>query len=279
VDDREKDLQAEDLADLARRLEAALDVETPDARSEKALFVAGAGTRARRSPWSAALVPATAAVAVLIVLGVVSRSALPGQTLYPVRKVLGGVGLAPSTAGEVRERIDRAERLVDDAAADVVSSPDRAMDLALRAISVLDEAERLADEVDGSRKDALDAEIDALEDRADAAYDEAEDNLEEREREVEDGDDPTGSGSGDDSSGSGSGDDSSGSGSGDDDSSGSGSGGDDSGDDDDSSGSGSGGDDGDDDDSSGSGSGGDDDSSGSGSGGDDDGDRDSSGKG
>ena len=273
MNEREKDLQAAELADLARRLEAALDVEAPEARSEKALFVAGAGARARRSSWTAALFPATAAVAVLIAVALVSRTALPGQALYPVRKVLGGVGLAPSTAREARALLDDAEGLVVAAEGAAPSSPTRAQGLALEALSVLREAERLADELDGERTEAFDREIDALEDRAEEADDLADDTLDERE-DAEDrgdsGDDSSGPGSGgDDSSGPGSGgDDSSGSGSGGDDSSGSGSGGDDSsgsgsGGGDDSSGSGSG------DDSSGSSSGGGGDSSGSGSGDDD----------
>lgn len=271
MNEREKDPRAEELADLARRLESALEVEAPEARSEKALFVAGVGTHARRSSWTAALVPA-AAVAVLIALAVVSRTALPGQTLYPVRKVLGGVGLAPSTAAETRALLSEAEQLVVTAEGAVLSAPTRAQELARRAMVKLEEAERLAGELDGERADSFDAEIDALEDRADDAYDAADDTLDEREEAAEeDGDEPErgddssgpGSGGGDDSSGSGSGGD----GSGDDDSSGSGSGGDDSGGDD-SSGSGSGGDD----------SGGDD-SSGSGSGGDDSDNDDSSGKG
>lgn len=256
MNEHENDLQPEELAELERRLEAALEIEAPDARNARALFVAGAGARARRSSWTAALVPATAAVAVLIALAVVSRTALPGQALYPVRNVLGRVGLAPSTANEVRELLDDAERLVAAAEGAATSSPERAQDLAFEAKATLREAEELVDELDGERADAFDREIEALEDRADEAEDVADDTLDARE-EAEEVDDSSGRGSGgDDSSGRGSGgDDSSGSGSGDDDSSGSGSG------DDDDNGSGSG----DDDDSSGSGSGGDDDSSGSGS--------------
>ncbi|HEX2058421.1 MAG TPA: hypothetical protein VHI71_08635 [Actinomycetota bacterium] len=259
--DREKDLQAEELADLARRLERALEVDAPDARREKALFVAGAGTRARRSHWTAALVPATAAVVVLVVLAIVSRTALPGQTLYPVRKVLGGVGLAPSTAREVREHLDEAEELIAAAAASAVTEPSRAQELVREAIGTLEAAEELVDELDGERAEAFDRQIDALEERADAADDAADDELDARDEEAEaredQRDDSSGrgsGGSGDDSSGPGPGggedsggnDDSSGSGSGDDDSSGPGSR------DDDSSGRGSG------DDSSGPGSGDDD---------------------
>lgn len=262
MNEDERDLTAEELADLARRLEAALEVEAPDARSQKALFVAGAGARARRSSWTAALVPATAAVAVLIALAVVSRSAVPGQALFPVRQALDRVGLAPSTTGEVRGLLDDAERLVTGAEGAVASAPTDAQELALRARATLEKAEELVDEMDGERADAFDREIDALDDRADDAYDAADDTIDEREEAEDDEneirDDSSGRGSGGD-------DDSSGSGSGEDDSNGPGSGDDSiSGSDDGGSGSGSGSDD-----SSGSGSGGDSSGSGSGSGSDD----------
>ncbi len=226
MSDREKDLQAEELADLARRLEAALEVEAPGAHREKALFVAGAAARRRSPAWSGALAPAAAVVVVLVVLALVSRTAQPGETLYPVRQVLGGVGLAPSTAREIRTQLDRAEELVAQAAASATTSPERAKSLAFDADATLERAERLVDELDGARQEAFENEIEALEERADAAYDAADDALDEREDE----DDSSGSGSGedDDSSGPGSGsDDSSGSGSGGGDSSGKGSGSDD----------------------------------------------------
>jgi uncharacterized membrane protein YgcG len=255
VSDRERDLQAEELAELARRLEAALEVETPDARRERALFVAGATARHPRGAWGAALAPGAAAVAVLVVLALMSRTALPGETLFPVRKVLGNVGLAPSTTREIRAHLGRADALVTDAASLVHSEPGRAQQLAFRAEAALTEAETLVDELDGDRRDAYGEEIDALEERAETAYEAAEEVLEEREEATGDGgrgggdssgvgsgsgdsggsgsgggeDDSSGPGSGDDSGRSGSGDDSSGSGSGGGDDSGSGSGGESSG--------------------------------------------------
>ena len=260
MNEREKDLHAEELADLARRLEAALDAEAPDARSEKALFVAGVGARRRHASWTAALVPATAAVAVLISVAVVSQGALPGQALYPVRKALDRVGLAESPAREVRELLGEAERLVTAAEGAAPSSPTEAQELAIDALAALREADDLAGELDGERQEAFEREIEALEERAEEAEDLADDTIDEREEaeeEAEERDDSSGRGSGgDDSDG-----DSSGPGSGGDDGSGSGSGSDD--DDNSGSGSGSG------DDNSGSGSGLDDDSSGSGSGGGD----------
>ena len=260
MSDREKDLQAEELADLARRLETALDVDAPEARSEKALFVAGIGANKRRHGFGP-LVPALAAVVLLVAIGIVSRTAQPGQALFPVRKALDKVGLAPSATNEIRDLLDRAERIVVQAESSATSAPTRVEALVHEVWAVLDEADELVGELDSDRRDSYETEIDVLEERAEAAEDRADETIDAREEAEQDAGDSSGSGSGsggDDSSGSGSGgDDSSGSGSGsDDDSSGSGSGGDDS------SGSGSGGDD-----SSGSGSGGGDDSSGSGSGG------------
>ena len=274
MSDNEKDLRQEDLEPTAERIEAALSVDVPDARREKAMFVAGVGAARRSRGWLGPYVPALAAVIMLLAIGIVARTAQPGQTLYPVRKVLGNVGLAPSTAGDIRGELDRADKLLVRAAANVTSDPALAQELVRGAWSALDRAEELAGELDSDRRGPFEREIEALEERAEQADEAAEETLEAREEAAEDaegdssgsgsgGGDSSGSGSGsggdDDSSGPGSGDDSSGSGSGsDEDSSGSGSGGDSSGSGgDDSSGSGSG-----------SGSGGD--SSGSGSGGDDD---------
>ena len=263
MSDREKDLQAEELADLARRLEAALDVEAPEARHEKALFVAGIGARRRSRRWLGSLAPALAAVVLLVAIGIASRDAQPGQALFGVREALDKVGLAPSTTNEIREYLTRAENLVVEAESLSSSAPTSVEGLVSRAERELDRANDLVGELDSDRRAPYENEIEALEERADAAENRADDTLDARE-DAED-QDSSGSGSGGgDSSGPGSG--------GDDDSSGSGSGGGGD-DDDDSSGSGSGGDD----DSSGSGSGGGDDSSGSGSG--SDGAGDSSGKG
>ena len=254
MSDREKDLQAEELADLARRLETALDVDAPAARSEKALFVAGIGAN-KRSRGFGPLVPALAAVVLLVAIGIMSRTAQPGQALFPVRKALDKVGLAPSATNEIRDLLDRAERIVVQAESSATSAPTRVEALVHEVWAVLDEADELVGDLDSDRRGPYEREIDVLEERAEAAEDRADETIDAREEAEEEAGDSSGSGpgsGGDDSSGSGSGadDDSSGRGSGSDDgSSGSGSGSDDS------SGSGSG-----------SGSGGGDDSSGSGSG-------------
>lgn len=286
-----EDPRLTDLVRQADELETELAHEAPSGGRERALFIQGVALRRRRLPGLRLLAPAVVVLAALVVVGGFSRSALPGDTLYPMRTALASVGLAPSSTEEAERRLNAAERALDQASLDVETDPSEARELSLGAITNIRQAERLLEEVDTESADALLDRADNLEDRSinilerlEERRERAEERAEERQERIEealeeaqeraedksgpgggddDGDDSSGPGSGDDdgggNSGSGSGDDddSSGSGSGDDDSSGSGSGGDGDGD---SSGSGSGGD------GDASGSGSDDDSSGSGSG-------------
>lgn len=288
-----EDPRLTDLVRQADQLETELAHEAPSGGRERAVFIQGVALRHRRFLGLRILAPAVVVLTALVAVGGFSRSALPGDTLYPMRQALASVGLAPSSTEEAERRLDAAERALDLANLKVASDPLEAEELSLGAITSVRQAERLLEDVDTERGDDLLDRADDLEDRSlnilerleerrERAAERAEqrqDRLEEAAEEDnsgpgggdddnsgpgsgdDDGDDNSGPGSGDD----GGGDDSSGPGSGDDgggdDSSGSGSGGDG---DTDSSGSGSGGDG----DSSGSGSGGDGDSSGSGSGGD-----------
>jgi hypothetical protein len=246
MSDKESDMRQEGFEPIAERIETALGVDVPDARREKAMFVAGVGAAHRSRGWLGPYVPALAAVILLLAIGLVSRTAQPGQALFPVRKVLGNVGLAPSTAGDIRAELSRADKLLVRAATNVTSAPAAAQELVREAWAALDRAEELVGELDSDRRGPFEREIEALEERAEQAEEAAEETLEAREEAAEEAeDDSSGSGSG-------GGDGSSGSGSGRGDSSGTGSGGDDSVSGGDSSGSGGG-------DSSGSGSGGDDD--------------------
>lgn len=252
MSDRERDVREDDverLAETARRLEAALQAEAPEARSERALFVAGVGAKRRPRPWLGSLAPAMAAVVVLLVIGFASRTAQPGQALFRVREALGTVGLAPSAANEIRDELDRAEALVTRAESSALTAPTRVEAIVREVWAALERADDLVGELDSDRREPFEREIRALDERADAAEDRADETLDALEEAAEEADEAR--------------EDSSGSGSGGDDSSGSGSGGDDDGSNgDDSSGSGSGGGG----DNSGSGSGGEGDSSGSGSG-------------
>jgi hypothetical protein len=198
-------------------------------------------------------VPAVAVVSLIVALILVSRNAVPGESLYPVRGALKKVGLATAPVKEVNREIRLARDLLISAEA-ALDDPERATDLAFEAVSHLRDARELLGDLDPLDRARRDNRIDVLEQRAATviAYAQAADLKDA-------GDDGSGSGSGDDDSD----DDNSGSGSGDDS-------------DDDSSGPGSGDDS--DGDSSGSGSGdSDDDSSGPGSGDDSDGDSSGSG--
>ena len=277
------------LVDVARELRATFDAPPPSSARERALFVEGVAAQRPRRSWFLLAAPAMALGAMFVLFLALAGKALPGDSLYAVREVMGSVGLARPAVSDIREVIDEASRLVTAARRDADEHPARARREAISALGRLGVARELLRNLNHGGRASLLSDIARIENQATAAlwlasedaerHEERAERIEERQEDRQEADeDSSGSGSGDedsdDSSGSGSGDedsdDSSGSGSGDDDSSGSGSedDGDSSGSGDDSSGSGSGGDDssgsGDDGDSSGSGSGGD--SSGSGSG-------------
>jgi len=238
------------LVDVARQLEGKFDVEAPRAEAQKALFAAAVATRRRPTVWRY-LAPAVALTSLLAAVYFAGRAATPGNALYPVRKALQQVDLAPQVGDEVDRLLTDARLNVVRAEARVEDAPTRAVDLATAALKNLGRVEGMIADLPSDQRSGPQAQADQLETRALAALLAAfeEDEPEDIEDAADDLRDR--SGSDDDSSGSGSDDDSSGSGSGgsDDDTSGSGS--------DDNSGSGSG--------SSGSG-GGSDDSSGPGSG-------------
>ena len=301
-----QDRELDELVDTAQLVEDALRFEAPAGGRQRALFTHGIAARRRGFPLLRFVVPAAVVLAGLAVLGGFGRTALPGDTLYPIREALARVGLAPPTTDEVERRVEAADAALATAKRLAVTAPGTARGLVLGALVDLHRASSLLDDLGQEAREEWRDEIADLEDEAvdillaldETAPDEREgerrdadeesqddvDRARERDRDDssergsgddDDDDDNSGSGGDDDSdddSGSGSDDDSDRSGSGDDDNSGSGSG-----DSDDDSG---GGDDDDDEDSSGSGSGDDSRSlSGSGSGDPADGDGSSSGSG
>ena len=248
---RSDDAEIEQLVRTADDLTRSLAATPPAATGERALFIEAVAAR-HRSISSSLFVPGIAVVGFMLVIAIMGRGAVPGETLYPVRNVLRSAGLANAPIEVLETRLDAAETLVE-RAEDALdrSAPEAAEDLAATALQKLGEVGALIGELEADDREDFAEDIAELQEEALIVIRLASDQdaL---------GDDSSGSGSG--SSGSGSDDsdeDSSGPGAGSDDSSGSGSGSD-------SSGSGSGGDS-------------DGDSSGSGSGGDSDGD--SSGKG
>ena len=284
------DREVDDLLDEAKRVREELRVPAPSAARERAFFTQAVASRSPAALPLRFLVPAALLVAAIAALAGFGRTALPGQTLYPVREALASMGLAATTEEEVQRRIDDAREQLKAARGLQLASPASAWTRVMGAIGDLERARTLAEKLSEDARTGRLATITKLEKRASgmiAAMNERAEQGDESE-----GDDSSGPGGGDD----GGDDDNSGPGGGDDDNSGPGGGDDDSGDDDssgpgggddggddDNSGPGGGDDDGSGDDSSGSGSG-DDDSSGSGSGDDDSsgsgsGDDDSSGSG
>ncbi|MEA2451338.1 MAG: hypothetical protein QOG04_48 [Actinomycetota bacterium] len=268
------DEELDSLVDTADQLTRRLAVGTPAHPQGRALFIEGVAAR-KRSFMSSLVAPAMAATALLMVIAVIGRSALPGESLYPVRKVLGSAGLATASSDDMKDQLQDAELLVNRAQAAFDRGSDDSERFAVAALMSLGRAENCLKDVEFSERPFYEAQITTLQERAvvlirlgvtiDAGVDQGRSSGSSGS-----GDDNSGSGSGnsgsDDNSGSGSDDSGSGSddsGSGSDNS---GSGSDDSGSGSDDSGSGS--------DSSGSGSGSDDrvsgsDSSGPGSGSDD----------
>ena len=282
-----EDPEVQALTTAAARLERALDFDTPTAARERAMFVSAVAARHVGFNPARLIAPAIALAAVIALVFTAGRTALPGESLYPVRKALGTVGLAKSTLEEVDSRIARANRLLTDAEIEQDDNPGTALRLAVQAFRELGPATDLLEELEGDARDTRMEAIESLEGRAidiimevgDADEDQQPDDVEDENEDNSGPSENSGPGSddsGDDNSGPGSDDSGSdNSGSGSDDTSGSGDnsgpGSDDSGGGDNSgSGSdGSGSDSDDTTDSSGSGSGSDDDS-GSGSGSDDD---------
>ena len=266
---------ADPLIDIARELEATYEVASPRAPRERALFVEGIAVQRPRRSWLLLGAPTAVLGGVFVLFLALAGRALPGDSLYAVREVMGSVGLARPAATDVRDVIDEASRLVTAARRDADESPARARREAITALGRLGVARELLKHFDNGGRAEFLAHIEKIENQATAALwlasEEAEllerraERIEERQEERDEaGEDNSGSGSGDDdgsdeSSGSGSDDDD-----GSDDDSGSGSGSDDDDGSDESSGSGSGSDDDDgSDDSSGSGGGGDGSDSGS----------------
>ena len=236
-----------EFVEMARRLEGIFDLDPPSAGREKALFSAAVAARGRTGfTWGRLIAPVVAGAGLVAALGFASGSALPGDALYPVRRVLQDVGIDEGFLDEADERIEEARSLVIGAEDVLDTDQVEARALAVAAIQELAPVDELLEEVDPATEDLAlrHSRLDALIGRATAVIAEAGSDLLEG-RSGPNGHGPGGGEDSDDNSGPGSeadsSTDSSGPGSGDldDDSSGSGSN-DDTDDDGDSSDSGSG---------------------------------------
>jgi hypothetical protein len=212
--ERTNDEEVDALVDVADDLTRQLAVGVPTQPRDRALFIEGVGAR-KRSFLSSLIAPAIAVAALMLVIAVIGRTALPGDSLYPVRKVLRSAGLATSPATDLERELEKAQLDIDKAQAAVDRGSDP-VPSAVAALMHLGRAEGYLNEVDASDRVGFEGDIAFLEEQAVVLI------------KIGPADDKGGqrSGSGDDSSGSGSddsGSDASGSDDSGDDSSGSGS--------------------------------------------------------
>ena len=231
--ERTGDEELDALVDTAEDLTSHFAASVPARPEGRAMFIEGVGAR-KTSILSSLAVPGLAVVVLLVALAVLGRTALPGESLYPVRNVLRSAGLADAPDEDIQREIDDAALLIGRARVASERELPHAERLAVAALMGLGRAEGYLDEVGTADRALFETRIDSLRVRALALLRVA---LDEDDRGSDSGSGSDDSG-GDDSSGSGSddsgSDDSSGSGSGSDDSasgdsSGSGSGSDDSG--------------------------------------------------
>ena len=220
-----------ELATLVRQaglLKAEFGAEPPAAHHERALFVQGVAARKRSVRPVGLLVPAAVLSTLLLVVAILGRTAIPGQTLYGVREALATVGLARSPSEEIERRIVDATAGLIEARVLVESSPRTAQGLVFEAIADLDRARAFVSDV--SRAEAVEflAAITRLENRAaaiivavnsgartDADLKGDEDNSGPGDGRLDNSGPGSDDDSGDDNSGPGGGDDSSGQGDGD----------------------------------------------------------------
>lgn len=135
--------------ETARQLEDAFDLEPPVAARERALFAAAVAARGRTGlTWGRLISPVVAGAALVAALAFASGSALPGDALYPVRRVLQDVGLNEGFLAEADHRIERARALVTEAEGSLEDDRTEARTLAIAAIQELAPVEELLEEVD-----------------------------------------------------------------------------------------------------------------------------------
>ena len=212
------------LLDQAELVKSELHAISPNAARERALFVQAVAARSSSPRATRFLAPAAFVAAILIAVAGFGRNAVPGQTLYPVRRALASVGLANSPTEEIDRRIDDAREQLTQASSLAGSDPSSAQSHVFEAIFDLRRARAFLRDVPDDEKGGYLASIVQLEDRAAGMIADLE-RAEKSDAELRGNDeDSSGPGSGDeDNSGPGGGDDDSGG----DDSSGPGSGDDD----------------------------------------------------
>jgi hypothetical protein len=158
------DSEIDGMATAAASLRSAFVVAGPPASDVEAMFVSGIASAGRRPPFSRLVGPIALGTAVLLVLALAGRQALPGHRLYSVRQILSSVGLADSAEKEAADRLQDARGLV--VAAEALPPGDRAQGLAVEAIGELGVVRELAKDIDESDATELLDDVASLERRA-----------------------------------------------------------------------------------------------------------------
>ena len=159
------DAELDSMIDFADELTERLAVPTPSHPVGRAMFVEGVAGR-KRSFVSSLLVPGMAVVALLLVIALFGRSALPGESLYPVRNVLRSAGLASAPNAELQAEIDDARVLLTRARSAYERDQDEGEGFVIAALMSLGRAEGYVDDVSAADRVTFEARIDALQTQA-----------------------------------------------------------------------------------------------------------------
>ena len=156
------DPEIDEMAGTAASLQSAFMVDGPPASDVEAMFVSGAALAGRRPLFPRMAGAIALSTAVLLVLALAGRQALPGHHLYSVRQILSSVGLAESAEKEASDRLENAGELV--VAAEALPPGRRAQGLAVEAIGELGVVRELTKGIEESvaselLKDAASLEI------------------------------------------------------------------------------------------------------------------------
>ena len=160
------------LFEMGQEIRSAYSAFTPEHHAQRVMFVQAVADRSRAT-WSRFVVPAAVTAVLLIGVLFVGRTALPGETFYPIREVLRTVGLAPASTEEVERFLTLADRLLDRAEAVAARSPEASERLAFAASRIIGSAEATFAELDIDDQAALADELADLIARAEAILTEA----------------------------------------------------------------------------------------------------------
>jgi hypothetical protein len=163
--ERTGDTEIDSLVDSADGLARHFAAPTPAHPRARALFIEAVAAR-KRSFMSSLAVPAMAAAALLVFIAVMGRSALPGESLYPVRNVLRSAGLATAPTSELQKELDEAEFYLARAEAAFDRGSDDAERFAVAALKSLGRAEAYLDDVGDADRVRLEGTISVLSTKA-----------------------------------------------------------------------------------------------------------------